>query len=101
MSEASVREMTPAEGIDWGAEEVPVFAVADVTLNVSGQLCPVPGIRIIRALDRMEPGQIIEVRSGSALVRKMGTFALRRGGGQVLGTARHRDGSFCLFGRKA
>ncbi len=101
MSEASARGMTQAEATDWLAEDVPVPAEADVTLDVSGQICPMPGIRIIGALKRMESGQIIEVRSRNSMVRKMGAFALRRGGGEALGTTRHEDGSFRLFGRKA
>ena len=67
MSEAIAREMMQAEATDWLAEDVPAPAEADVTLDVSGQICPMPGIRIIRALEHMEPGQIIEVRPNSKM----------------------------------
>ena len=98
MSEASARGMTQAGINDWLSGEVSVPTRADVTLDVSGQICPVPGIRIVRALARMAPGEIIEVRFNNSMVRKMGTFAVSRGGGEVLGTATDQDGSFQLFG---
>lgn len=100
MSEASARGMTQAGITDWLAGGVSVPTKADVTLDVSGQICPVPGIRIVKALARMAPGEIIEVRFSNSMVRKMGSFAVRRGGGELLGTTSDQDGSFQLFGRK-
>lgn len=38
-----------------------MLSPADLHLDVSGELCPVPALRARRCLDEMQPGQILQV----------------------------------------
>lgn len=73
---------------------------ADVTLDASGLLCPLPVVKARKALDAMSSGQVLRVvATDPASVSDMRALA-RRSGNELL--AEERAGAaFVFFLRKA
>lgn len=72
----------------------------DETLDVSGLLCPLPGIKMAGAIRKLDRGRVIEVRSSNPMVRKFAPTMLRETGNEVLAVVEGTDGLFRLFVKK-
>lgn len=68
---------------------------ADVTVDTSGLLCPIPVVRARKALDAMQTGQILKlITTDPASVSDVKAFA-RRSGDDLL--EQRREGSTFVF----
>ncbi len=57
----------------------------DVTVDVSGLMCPMPGLKISKALKKMSSDEIIEVRSNNPIVKKFIPMISKKFGTKLLG----------------
>ena len=74
---------------------------ADVILDVSGLMCPMPGVKAVKAAKRLEPGKVLEVKSSNPVFKKFGPVITKQFGNDVLGMTDGSDGYFRLFLKKS
>ena len=84
------------------AGDYPANIEPDVTLDVSGLVCPLPGVKTVKAIGELEPGQILEVKSNNAIFRKFGTVFVKKFADEWLGSVDDADdGYFRIYLKKA
>jgi tRNA 2-thiouridine synthesizing protein A len=59
---------------------------ADVTLDLRGVSCPLPPLKTIKALGRMQPGEILEVLGTSSVGKRSSPWVAQTFGNQFLGS---------------
>ena len=80
----------------------PANITPDVTLDVSGLACPLPGVKTVKAVGELEPGQILEVKSNNAIFKKFGTLFVKKFADEWLGSVDDADdGYFRVYLKKA
>jgi TusA-related sulfurtransferase len=65
---------------------------ADVLLDITGDICPMTYVRTRLALERMAPGQVLEVRLRGTEPALNVPRSARQQGHEVLGTVAMADG---------
>ena len=74
--------------------------VADSALDITAEICPMTYVRTRLALDRLRPGQVLEVRlRGADPLRNVPASAVRQGH-EVLDQRPQQDGSTRLLLRR-
>ena len=74
---------------------------ADVILDVSNLMCPLPGVKAVKAARKLEQGKVLEVKSSNAIFKKFGPMITRKLGNDVLGMIDGSDGYYRLFVKKS
>ncbi len=73
----------------------------DVTLDVSGLMCPMPGVKATQAVRKLQPGQTLEVKSSNPIFKKFGPMITKRFGSEILGMTEDNDGFFRIYLKKS
>jgi len=74
---------------------------ADVTIDVSGLMCPMPGLKTIKVIRSLNTGQILEVKSSHPIFKMFGPTITRKFGGDILGITDEVDGFSRLYVKKS
>lgn len=74
----------------------------DVTLDVSGLVCPLPGLKTFRKVAELTPGQILEVKSTNSILKKFAPMMIKKSSHQWLGFEQsEEDGYYRFYLKKA
>ncbi len=73
---------------------------ADVVLDTSGEVCPVPLVRTRRALDRLERGNVLKVIGTEEASRADIALATRELGMTLMKVGKTNDGKWYVLIRK-
>lgn len=79
----------------------PSLVEGDLAIDIRGLMCPLPGLRIRKALKSMQPGQTLVATCSSRLVKRIAPNAGKLGGNRFLGSYRGADGEFQLVFQKS
>ena len=74
---------------------------ADVTLDLRGVPCPLPPLKTLKALGKMESGQILEVVGANPVGKRSSPWIAQRLGNQLLESARDEAGVERFYLKKA
>jgi tRNA 2-thiouridine synthesizing protein A len=74
---------------------------ANATLDIRGLWCPLPPLKTARALEAMQPGQVVEVLGTNPVGNRVSPWVARRLGSQLLGVVRDEAGFSRFYYRKA
>ena len=74
----------------------------DVTLDVSGLMCPLPGLKTLKKVAELTPGQILEVKSTNSILKKFAPTMIKKSSHQWLGFEQNeQDGTYRFYLKKA
>jgi TusA-related sulfurtransferase len=76
------------------------LAKADIVLDVSGEVCPLPLIKTRKALDKMRKGEVLEVIGTDEKAKTDIILAVRELGMQLEKMAKDKDGKWRMLIRK-
>ncbi len=69
----------------------------DVTLDVSGLICPLPGVKMAKAVAKLESGQVLEVRGTNPIFKKFAPTVFKKSGHEWLGVVEDDGDGFFRF----
>ena len=74
----------------------------DVTLDVSGLMCPLPGLKTFKKVAELTPCQILEVKSTNSILKKFAPMMIKKSSHQWLGFEQsEKDGYYRFYLKKA
>jgi len=74
---------------------------ADVTLDLRGVPCPLPPLKTVRTLGKMDSGQVLEVMGYNPMARRSSPWIARKLGNHLIGSFKDEQGVHRFFYQKA